>query len=132
MSDRLTAKEISDRHGVTIRTAYRWLADGDPRTIDEDAPEREAQWQRRKADEEIRKILDRIGWLNFELMGWAHKNKSHPASETIEAQRINLFGVLDKMQKASGAYDPSIWEDDSGNDEEGEGEQSADEGEQPT
>jgi hypothetical protein len=39
MSERkLTATEISERHDVSERTAYRWLADGDPRTYDETVP----------------------------------------------------------------------------------------------
>lgn len=105
MSNKLTAKEISERHGVSERTAYRWLADSDSRCYDNDTPSSGTRSTTGDTSQ-LRLILDGFSKRQFDLFLWVYKEAPEEKRGAWEKLRRDLWRVLNALRRESGLYPP--------------------------
>jgi hypothetical protein len=109
MRIKLTSKEIAENHGVSERTAFRWLADNDPRCFTEIREETAEEIDRREGDKMLRGIIDRIADGSNRFGEWSKFYDDSPRVPKLEPLRKQLFELVDKIQATSGLYPEIDW-----------------------
>lgn len=112
MKTKLHHKEIARIHGVTERTAFRWMRDEDPRcfTEIEETPEDIEARDKREGAERLRKYLDALTKAAENVYDWAKLYNDFDAAKRLKRPLKKLWNAVDIVQKESGSYPAEYWE----------------------
>jgi hypothetical protein len=114
MKEKLTSREIATRYKITQRTAFRWLAANDERCYGEVHYGAENKPIENANELELRAILDRLANqnLNLAIWQWQAQERNEARAEMIGKHRHKLYEAINAMQRESGVYPASHWEDE--------------------
>lgn len=112
MQIKLTGKEIAENHNVSERTAYRWLADNDPRCFVEIYEEPAEVRERRESEQYLRRVLTELADVSEDLGRWAAIWDDSPLLPKLAPLKTQLFQTMTALQRESGLFPGVEWNEE--------------------